>query len=110
MKIELGEKYKKKRAKLEEDLRNINKEIKDLVSAEAESNKINGMKGKKVIINNRKQDPFYFDHIEPTPYRVVMVYGYAVKKDGTQSKNIRTYISSEGDSLNEVVDSEESEE
>lgn len=106
MKIELGEHYKKKSLELKNKLYAINKEIKSIVKSEIESNAINELKGKKVVINNRKQDPFFFDHIEPTPHKVVLVYGYAAKKDGTQSKSIRTYIANEGDDINEFVEPE----
>ena len=102
MKIELTQNYQKKREALAEKLRKVNEEIRTLVHTESEKNPINILKGKKVIIDERKTDPFYFDHIEPTHYKTVMVYGYQAKKDGTPSKSIRTYIAGIGDSLNEV--------
>jgi len=109
MKLELRPQYREERKAIQDQIKDLEKELKDFDVREADMNPVNELKGKKVTIRSgewRKDEPIIFDHIELTGMASIMVYGYPTKKNGESFKNLKAWIAKEGDLIEEVVETE----
>jgi len=87
------EEFNAKYERISKEIESLRAEKRKLCEVMSEEHPINRLKGKLVSV--RGGEPMFFDHLDISPdcnYLVTTtVVGYALKKDGSISKSLRTH-------------------